>query len=116
MEHIRSCSRKKEIFMQVRKQDGSLEVFMPEKVVVSIVKNGAPYKDARNIADTLSRRSEATMESSEIREFIHSQLQSKGHSASVESWTRYETEMKPNRAESLAGRAPTAESKHTTHA
>jgi hypothetical protein len=109
-------SNKKEILMQIRKQDGTLEAFMPEKVVVSIVKSGAPYKDARSIADSLSRRTEATMESSEIREYIHKQLQSKGHSSSVENWTRYETEMKSDRAESLAKRDPDVKSKHMTHA
>jgi transcriptional repressor NrdR len=109
-------SRKKEFLMQVRKHDGTTEAFMPEKVVVSIVKSGAPYKDARSIADSLSRRPEATMESSEIREFVHKQLQSKGHGASVENWTRYDEEMKPNRAESLAKRAPDVKSKHMTHA
>jgi len=102
--------------MQVRKQDGATEAFMPEKVVVSIVKSGAPYKDARNIADSLSRRSEKTMASSEIRDFVHSELQSKGHASSVENWTKYEAEMKHDRTESLAGRAPTAKSKHLTHA
>lgn len=102
--------------MQVRKHDGTLEAFMPEKVVVSIVKSGAPYEDARSIAEALSSRSEATMESSEIREFVHSQLQSKGHEASVESWLEYDAEMKPERAESLAGRDPNAKSRHLTHA
>jgi transcriptional repressor NrdR len=102
--------------MQVRKQDGTLEAFMPEKVVVSIVKSGAPYEDARSVADSLSRRSQKILESSEIRDFVHSELLSKGYESSVENWTQYEAEMKPSRAESLAGRAPTAKSKHLTHA
>jgi transcriptional repressor NrdR len=102
--------------MQVRKQDGSTEAFMPEKVVVSIVKSGAPYKDARSIADSISRRSEKEMASSDIRNLVHTELQSKGHATSVENWTRYEAEMKHDRTESLAGRAPTAKSKHLTHA
>jgi transcriptional repressor NrdR len=101
--------------MQVRKQDGTTEAFMPEKVVVSIVKSGAPYKDARSIADSLSRRSEKMMDSSEIRDFVHSELKSKGHADSVENWARYESEMK-HRTESLAGRDSTAKSKHLTHA
>jgi transcriptional regulator NrdR family protein len=107
---------KKEISMQVRKQDNTTEAFMPEKVVVSIVKSGAPYKDARSIADSLSRRSEKELSSSEIRDHVHRELKSKGHTASVKNWTKYEAEMKQNRTESLAGRAPTAESKHLTHA
>ncbi|MGQ4912748.1 MAG: ATP cone domain-containing protein [Candidatus Thorarchaeota archaeon] len=78
--------------MQVRKRDNSLEAFMPEKVVVSIVKSGAPYEVARSIADSLSSRSDAEMTSSSIREYVHSELKSRGHTASVDHWTKYETE------------------------
>ena len=101
--------------MQVRKQDGRLEAFMPEKVVVSIVKSGAPYEDARSIAASLSSRSDSVMESSEIREFVHSQLKTRGHKSSLKNWNDYEREMKQNRTESLAGRASSAQSKHLTH-
>jgi transcriptional repressor NrdR len=76
--------------MQVKKRNGSLEAFMPEKVVVSIVKSGAPYKDARSIADSLSRRSESTMESSSIRDYIHTELKSRGFASAVEDWNEYD--------------------------
>ena len=102
--------------MQVRKQDNTIEAFMPEKVVVSIVKSGAPYKDARSIADSISRRSEKELSTSEIRDHIHRDLRARGHASSVENWTRYEAEMKQDRTESLAGRASSAKSKHLTHA
>ncbi|MHA2362294.1 MAG: ATP cone domain-containing protein [Candidatus Thorarchaeota archaeon] len=49
--------------MEVKKRDGSTEVYMPEKVVVSAVKCGCPYDTARDIASALSERSESTMES-----------------------------------------------------
>mgnify|MGYP001224243684 CR=1 FL=1 len=101
--------------MQVRKQDGTLEAFMPEKVVVSIVKSGAPYEDARSIAASLSNRSKDVIKASEIREFVHSQLKSRGHNSSITNWTNYETEMKQDRTESLAGRTSTMQSKHLTH-
>ncbi|MFX1580568.1 MAG: ATP cone domain-containing protein [Promethearchaeota archaeon] len=101
--------------MQVRKQDGTLEAFMPEKVVVSIVKTGAPYEDARSIAASLSNKSDNEMRSSEIRDFVHSQLKSRGHKSSLKNWTEYEREMKESRTESLAGRTSTAQSKHLTH-
>ena len=101
--------------MQVRKQDDTLEAFMPEKVVVSIVKSGAPYKDARSIAASLSSRSDNEMSSSEIRDFVHSQLNSRGHKSSLKNWSEYEREMKQNRTESLAGRTSTAQSKHLKH-
>jgi len=101
--------------MQVRKQDGTLEAFMPEKVVVSIVKSGAPYEDARSIAASLSSRSDNEMSSFEIRRFVHSQLENRGHKSSIKSWTEFEREMKQNRTESLAGRTSTAQPKHLTH-
>jgi len=88
---------------------------MPEKVVVSIVKSGAPYKDARSIAASLSSRSDDEMDSSEIREFVHSQLKNRGHQSSINSWSEYEREMKQSRTESLAGRTSSAQSKHLTH-
>jgi len=110
-----AVSVKKEILMQVRKQNGSTEAFMPEKVVVSIVKSGAPYEDARSIAASLSSRSDKEMSSSDIRDFVHSQLKNRGHKSSLESWKEYEREMKQSRTESLAGRATSAQSKHLTH-
>ena len=91
--------------MQVRKQDGTLEAFMPEKVVVSIVKSGAPYEDARSIAESLSKRSENVLDASEIKDFVHSQLKAKGHHSAVASWNEFESEIKQNRTESLAGRS-----------
>ena len=76
--------------MQVKKRDGSLETFMPEKVVVSILKSGVPYDDARSIAEKLSMRSESQMESSAIRDQVHSELRSRGFSSAIEHWTRYD--------------------------
>jgi transcriptional repressor NrdR len=102
--------------MQVRKNDGTLEAFMPEKVVVSIVKSGAPYTDARNIADSLSKSSSSVMESSKIRDHIHSELKSRGLESVVNSWNEYDSEMKRDRMESSAGRAPHAQSTHRTAA
>ncbi len=76
--------------MEIKKRDGSLEAFMPEKVVVSIVKSGAPYEEARSIAESLSKRSESTMESSMLRDHIHSELKSRGFTSAVEEWNKYE--------------------------
>ena len=101
--------------MQVQKQDGTLQEFMPEKVVVSIVKTGAPYKDARSIAESLSNRSEDILKSSEIREFVHSQLKSRGHHSAIASWNEFDTEVKQDRMESLAGRSTAARPKHVMH-
>ncbi len=77
--------------MQVKKRDGSLEAFMPEKVVVSIVKTGAPYEVAQEIARTISSRTEDVIESTSIREFALSELRSRGHTSAVESWEAYDS-------------------------
>lgn len=67
-----------------------MEDFMSEKVVVSIVKSGAPYSDAQSIAASLSKRSDAEMTSSAIKDYVHSELKSRGHTASIEHWNKYE--------------------------
>jgi transcriptional repressor NrdR len=101
--------------MQVRKRSDAFEAFMPEKVVVSILKSGAPYEDARSIAEKLSKQPGDTISSSEIRDFVHSQLRSRGFDSSVDSWIRYELEMKNESSEPLRHGARTAMSKHLTH-
>ncbi len=80
--------------MQVKKRDGSLEAFMPEKIVVSAVKAGAPYEIAREIARSFESRSEDLLESSAIREYTLSELRSRGHESVASSWESYEREKK----------------------
>ena len=67
---------------------------MPEKVVVSAVKCGCPYDKAREIASSLSERSESVMESSEVREFVLSELRSRGATSSADAWESYDREHK----------------------
>jgi hypothetical protein len=105
---------KKEYLMQVRKRDDTLEAFMPEKVVVSIVKSGAPYEDARSIARSLSDRPDKILETVAIRDFVHSQLKSRGHESSIDSWITYEMESKGDRASASARRSP-EQMKHMSH-
>ncbi|MFW9932752.1 MAG: ATP cone domain-containing protein [Candidatus Thorarchaeota archaeon] len=76
--------------MKVKKRDGSIEAYMPEKVVVSIVKTGVPYEDARTIASSLSKRTDAQMTSAAIKEHVHSELKSRGHTASIDHWNKYD--------------------------
>ncbi len=76
--------------MQVKKKDGTLEVFMPEKIVVSIVKSGASYEIAREIAASVSNRSDNVIESSAIREIVLSELTSRGQRDAVDHWHSYE--------------------------
>jgi len=80
--------------MEIKKRDGSTEVYMPEKVVVSAVKAGAPYEISREIASSLSKRSEATMKSSEIREYVLTELRSRGAASAADSWEAYDKEKK----------------------
>ncbi len=80
--------------MEIKKRDGSTEIYMAEKVVVSAVKCGAPYEIAREIAGSLSERSEATMKSSEIREYVLTELRSKGAASAADSWEAYDKKRK----------------------
>lgn len=80
--------------MKVKKRDGSTEVFMPEKVIVSAVKAGAPYETARDIASSLSKRSESGMKSSEIRTYVLSELRSRKAASAADSWEAYDRKHK----------------------
>ena len=80
--------------MEIKKRSGSTEVFMPEKIVVSAVKCGCPYDTAREIASSLSSRTEAVMESTEIRKYVLSELRSKGQTSAADSWEAYDKEKK----------------------
>ncbi len=80
--------------MEIKKRSGSTEVFMPEKVVVSAVKCGCSYDTAREIASSLSARKESVMESSEVREYVLSELRSRGETAAADSWESYDREKK----------------------
>lgn len=80
--------------MKVVKRDGSTEVFMPEKVVVSAVKSGAPYETARDIASSLSKRTESTMKSTEIRSYVISELRSRKAATAADAWETYDKKHK----------------------
>lgn len=80
--------------MKITKRDGSTEVYMPEKVVVSAVKAGAPYDTARDIASSLSKRSESTMKSTEIREHVLSELRTRKAASAADAWESYDREHK----------------------
>ena len=80
--------------MEIKKRSGSTEVFMPEKVVVSAVKCGCPYDTAREIASSLSSRSESVMESSQVREYVLTELRSRGAASAADSWESYDSSKK----------------------
>lgn len=80
--------------MKVTKRDGSSEVFMSEKIVVSAVKAGAPYETARDIASSLSKRTESTMKSSEIRKHVLSELRTRKATTAADAWEAYDRKHK----------------------
>ena len=80
--------------MDIKKRDGSSEIYMPEKVVVSAVKCGCPYDTARAIASSLSERSESTMESTKIREYVLSELRSRKATSAADAWETYDRDKK----------------------
>ena len=80
--------------MEIKKRSGSTEVFMPEKVVVSAVKCGCSYDTAREIASSLSARSESVLESSEVREYVLTELRSRGETTAADSWESYDKSKK----------------------
>ena len=79
---------------RVAKRDGSTEVFMSEKVVVSAVKAGAPYEVAQEIAAALAQRSETTMQSEEIRDFVLTELRSREAGPAADAWELYDRQNK----------------------
>ena len=77
--------------MKVLKINGRSEEYIPEKLVASIVKAGAPAEIAREIARRAEEKFSAVPEvkSHEIREFALSELKEK-HAEAYENWRSYE--------------------------
>jgi transcriptional regulator NrdR family protein len=76
--------------VEVKKRTGETELFMPEKIVVALVKSGAPYDVAKQIASSVASKPVSVIKSSEIREIVLSELKSRGLSASVTHWESYD--------------------------
>lgn len=58
----------------VRKRDGQLEEFVPEKVIVSALKSGASVAVARLIAQDVESQARDGIPTSEIRSIVLSRL------------------------------------------
>jgi len=67
---------------------------MSEKIVVSAVKSGAPYETARDIASSLSKRTESTMKSTEIRKHVLSELRTRKAASAADAWEAYDRKHK----------------------
>ena len=59
---------------KVLKKDGRAEEFIPEKIVVSAVKSGAPPELARDIAQDIGQSEQQIIKSKEIREHVLEKL------------------------------------------
>lgn len=53
--------------VQVRKRDGRKEPFVPEKIVVSMIKTGAPANFARTVAQDIEQGAVDNITTKEIR-------------------------------------------------
>jgi len=61
----------------VKKRNGQMEAFVPEKVVVSALKSGATIEYARTIAKDIERGTKEGITTQEIRGKVLAQLKSK---------------------------------------
>jgi transcriptional regulator NrdR family protein len=80
--------------MDVKKKSGKTEQFMPEKIVVALVKAGAPYDTAKQIAQSVSAKPVSTMKTSDIREEVLKQLKAKNLNSVAAHWETYDKEKK----------------------
>ena len=58
----------------VIKKDGRREPFIREKIVVSVVKSGAPVEIARKIADKIERHPDETIKTQWVRKQVLDEL------------------------------------------
>lgn len=77
----------------VRKRDGQLEEFVPEKVIVSALKSGASVAVARRIAQDVESQARDGIPTSEVRSIVLSGL---GREDSVleQNWRTYDRAVK----------------------
>jgi len=77
----------------VIKKDGKKEEFIPEKIVVSAVKSGAPADKAREIARKVEKIEKNEIETREIREIVLEELK-KANPVWHERWVSYDKQVK----------------------
>jgi len=74
---------------KVLKKDGTLEEFIPEKIIVSCIKAGAPVGVAREIAAFVEAKAKVEPSTVEIRRFVLWLLRQKNPEWE-QNWLRYE--------------------------
>ncbi|MDD1701367.1 MAG: ATPase [Methanoregula sp.] len=77
----------------VKKKDGRKEQFVPEKIVVSMVKSGAPADYARKTAQEIAQNAGDTLPSQEIRAKALGMLKAKNPEWE-RNWIVYDTAVK----------------------
>ena len=78
---------------QVMKRDGRTEEFIPEKIIVSIVKVGAPADLARQIAKDIQSKVKDRISTAEIRRIVLEDLR-KSRPLWEQDWLLYERVVK----------------------
>ena len=78
---------------QVMKRDGRTEEFIPEKIIVSIVKVGAPVDLARQIAKDIQSKVKEKISTAEIRRIVLEDLR-KSKPLWEQDWLLYERVVK----------------------
>lgn len=79
--------------IMVKKRDGRKELFIPEKIVVSAIKSGAPPDVARIIAEDIERTAKEGMTTQEIKTKTLQLLKSKNPEWE-RNWMVYDTAVK----------------------
>lgn len=78
---------------KVIKKDGREEEFVPEKIVASMVKGGAPLETARSIADEIQKIDKEKIETREIREKVLERVRVE-HPPLEKKWLAYDKSVK----------------------
>jgi transcriptional regulator NrdR family protein len=79
--------------VMVKKRDGRKEPFVPEKIVVSMIKTGAPSDYARTIAQDIERGARDGITTQEIKTKILGMLKAKNPEWE-RNWTVYDLAVK----------------------
>ncbi|HDN81520.1 MAG TPA: ATPase [Methanomicrobia archaeon] len=78
---------------RIKKRDGTLEEFIPEKIVVSCVKSGADLETAREISNEIKRTLKEKTDAEKLREKVLELLEEKNPQWK-ENWLLYDRAVK----------------------
>ena len=79
--------------VQVKKQDGRSESFIPEKLIVSAIKSGAAPEEARMMARQIESEISGTITTADLRSRMLSRLRQK-NARLEENWLVYDRAVK----------------------